>query len=199
MITDQLDFDTSDDLIATLLEDEHVNDSTIFTHHPQSNNPNISTAGLSAGVSGGSTSTSCPYTTYRSSNHGGFNNYGLAMIKTLFAWEHNRIALELKGEYGWANDEYLFQEARARVIALTQKITYSEYIPLFLAYPFTNFVEEYNSSVDATASTLFCTMAHRYAHSTSPDHMPLGGYYDEDGHPHYGGLSILFTPLMSHI
>ena len=172
-------------------------DSAIWDFY-NSSNDTISFAGLSSGISGGATSTSCPFVKYRDTNMGKRNNYAAMTMETLFAWEHNRIALELKQEYGWTNDEYLFQEARARNIALIQKITFTEYIPIFLAYPYTVFVEEYDSSIDATVSTLYCTLAQRYSHSAAPNKIPLSGYYDDDGQPHYGGL-LLFVSSISHI
>ena len=174
------------------MEGELPSDSTIFSIYNESNIPGISTAGATAGISGGSTSSECPFTSYSNTESDKFNNYPFYILKSLFTLEHNRIANELEDEYPGADDEWLFQEARARNIALFQKITYTEYLPLFIAYPFTVFVEKYNSSYDATATTLFCSLAHRYAHSASPDRIPFGGYHDAKGAPQYGGKSIMF-------
>jgi peroxidase len=61
------------------------------------------------------------------SGDGGVNsNPQLLLVETLFHLEHNRVAVELAHAHPDWDDETLFQEARRRVIAINQKITYKE-------------------------------------------------------------------------
>lgn len=50
----------------------------------------------------------------------------LTTLQTLFIREHNRWVGVLSAEHPEWNDETLYQEARRRVIALVQKITFDE-------------------------------------------------------------------------
>ena len=192
LITDQLSFGSADELVAALLEGNGTEfmQSSLWEFYELSTNTEISDAGLSSGISGGSTSTSCPFTEWFGTKEGESNHNNFQVLNALFSWEHNRIAKELREKYRVNDDEWLYQEARARNIALIQKITYTEYIPLFLAFPFTVFVHEYNSSIDASSTLLFCSLTQRYGHHSQPNRMPFGGYHDEEGKPHYGGIQF---------
>jgi len=86
----------------------------------------------------------------------------LALV-TLFLREHNRYCGVLATENPSWNDETLFQEARRRVVALMQRITYREYIPALLGQPLPLYAG-YDPTVDPTMSDFFCRVIMRYGH-----------------------------------
>ncbi len=57
------------------------------------------------------------------------------------------------------NDEQLFQETRARNIAIIQHITFMEYLPLLLGkFAIPVVVGAYNSTLNTDVSAMFCTV-----------------------------------------
>ena len=60
---------------------------------------------------------------------------GLSLLHTLFVLEHNAICDELKAQYGWTDDEWLFQTARLINAALMAKIHTVEWTPAILGQP----------------------------------------------------------------
>ncbi|KAJ3397571.1 Peroxidase mlt-7 [Lobulomyces angularis] len=87
------------------------------------------------------------------------------IFATLFLREHNRKARNLKKCYNetWT-DEEIFQKSRRWTIAVKQKITYEQYLPILLGSPLEQYVG-YNSSVNPAIDTFFSTAAMRYGHS----------------------------------
>ncbi len=59
-------------------------------------------------------------------------NPGLAAMHTLFAREHNRLALKIKALAWHKTDESIMNEARRYVVAEMQNIVYSEFLPAIL-------------------------------------------------------------------
>jgi cytochrome b involved in lipid metabolism len=91
-------------------------------------------------------------------------NPGLLALQGVFVLEHNRQARELKTANPTWDDERLFQEARKRVMAILQSVSYNEYVPLLLGEALPTY-SGYNPTVDASVSLEFAIAAYRYGHS----------------------------------
>ena len=90
-------------------------------------------------------------------------NTVLAAMHTLFVREHNRLCDELKAENPTWTDEQLYQEARRRVGAIIQAITYEEWLPtLGVKLPI---YSGYKSHVNPAVSVLFSGAAFRLGHT----------------------------------
>jgi len=87
----------------------------------------------------------------------------LTTLHTLFMREHNRIAQQLSETYPRWTDERLYQEARRRVIATEENITFNEWLPAIGVH-----LDEYNGynpNVKAQIMNLFSTASFRYGHT----------------------------------
>lgn len=91
-------------------------------------------------------------------------NPGLLALQGVFVLEHNRQARALKTAKPAWDDERLFQEARKRVMAIFQSVTYNEYVPLLLGEALPAYAG-YNPTVDPSVSLEFAIAAYRYGHS----------------------------------
>ena len=100
----------------------------------------------------------------------------LAVMHTLWAREHNRIASKLSSLNPTWSDESVFQETRRIVIAEIQHITYNEFLPNILnsttvsqyslAPLSSGFFTNYSSSLTSgPISNEFATAAFRMGHS----------------------------------
>ncbi|XP_043462068.1 peroxidase-like [Leptopilina heterotoma] len=99
----------------------------------------------------------------------------LAFFSVILFREHNRIADELARLNPHWNDEKLYQEARRIYIAISQHITYYEWVPIFLGennsyfyrliYNSTEYVNDYNPSLDASTSNEAATAIFRSFHT----------------------------------
>ncbi|GBC07612.1 hypothetical protein RclHR1_07570008 [Rhizophagus clarus] len=87
----------------------------------------------------------------------------------LFLREHNRLCDELFAIHGnsWDSETY-FQEARRRVIAFIQKITYYEYLGTALGTPLPKY-DGYKPDITPSIDTFFSTVTYRYGHSEVSD------------------------------
>ncbi|XP_071750194.1 LOW QUALITY PROTEIN: salivary peroxidase/catechol oxidase-like [Lepeophtheirus salmonis] len=102
----------------------------------------------------------------------------LAMIHTLFAREHNRIAGELKKVNPHWNDETIFQETRHIIAALISHINYNEFLPMVLGKEVmqqhdlillkNGYSNSYDTFTNPSASTVFVSAAFRFGHSLLP-------------------------------
>lgn len=102
----------------------------------------------------------------------------LAMLHTIFAREHNRIATELSKVNPHWSDETLFQEARHIVAALQQHFTYNEFLPMVMGSEGmkkhglqlldTGFFNGYDPKVNPSVTTAFTTAVFRFGHSLLP-------------------------------
>lgn len=91
-------------------------------------------------------------------------NPGLLALQGLFVLEHNRWARLIARKNPTWGDERLFQEARKRVRAIIQAITYNEYLPILLGGPLPAYTG-YKPGVDPSADLSFAVAAYRYGHS----------------------------------
>lgn len=96
-------------------------------------------------------------------------NPQLIALQTLFVREHNRIAMQLKAINPSWSDEKLYQEARRRVIAQVQAITYNEFLPALLGPNAMLQYQGYNPNINAGISNEFATAAYRFGHSMVGD------------------------------
>lgn len=104
----------------------------------------------------------------------------LLAMHTIWVREHNRLCDELKAANPSWNDEKLYQEARRRVVALNEVVTFNEYLPAILGDgaipPYTG----YKNNVNPTISNEFSHAAFRFAHSQTTVIMDR---LNEDGFP----------------
>ncbi|XP_026844152.1 peroxidase [Drosophila persimilis] len=104
----------------------------------------------------------------------------IALLQTLLVREHNRLVENLALLNPHYSDERLYQEARKISIAQFQKITFNDWLPLYLGrtytylngliYPVdpTEYVNDYDETVNAGAYAEFAAAAFRYAHTQIP-------------------------------
>lgn len=104
----------------------------------------------------------------------------IALFETIVLREHNRVATALKSLHTDWNDETLYQEARAIVIAEFQHITYKEYLPIFLGksvmtknnlMPKTSGFTQFSGKVNIAVLSSGISAALRFGHTNVP------GYY----------------------
>ncbi|MEM9015369.1 MAG: peroxidase family protein [Verrucomicrobiota bacterium] len=100
---------------------------------------------------------------------------GLTAFHTLFLREHNRIAREIynrdffgQNPSDTAVDEAIYQETRAIVAALLQKITYYEWLPALLGFDAMGPYEGYDPFTDPQIANEFSTAAFRLGHTMLP-------------------------------
>ena len=95
--------------------------------------------------------------------------FSLTIIHTLWLREHNRCAREMARINPHWDDERLYQECRAIVGALIQKITYVDYLPKIFGAPsyhlFVGPYPGYDSDVDPSIPNSFGAAAYRYGHT----------------------------------
>lgn len=90
---------------------------------------------------------------------------GLTALHALWVKEHNRIAHLLYYENPNLGEEGLYQEARRRVIALNQIITYNEFLPILLGENGLTAYSGYKPEVNPSIMNLFSTACYRLGHS----------------------------------
>ena len=92
-------------------------------------------------------------------------NVVLSSMHTIWVREHNRIADEITANDPSLSDEEIYQQARQRVTAQLQAITYNEFLPALLGNGALSEYEGYNSDVNAGIANIFSTAAYRLGHS----------------------------------
>ncbi len=104
-------------------------------------------------------------TLYVTGDTRGNENVELTALQALFLDNHNKIATELHKENPSWTDEQLFQEARKLNIAEYQSVIYNEWIPAVLGQNALPSYKGYNSSVNASISDEFSSVAFRFGHT----------------------------------
>jgi peroxidase len=89
----------------------------------------------------------------------------LISMHTLFVREHNWWCDTLAARHPEWDGDTLFQEARRRVGAEMQAITYNEFLPALLGKDALPAYEGFKPDVDPGISTLFATACYRFGHS----------------------------------
>jgi peroxidase len=96
-------------------------------------------------------------------------NIELAAVQTLFVREHNRIAGLIAAANPKLTDEEIFQQARRRVIAEIQAITFNEFLPALLGPAAPGRYQGYNPNVNPGIANEFSAAAFRVGHTLVGD------------------------------
>ena len=96
-------------------------------------------------------------------------NIMLTSYHTIFMREHNRMCEEIVKKAPNLQDEEIYQAARNYVVALLQKITYKDFLPLLLGPElYRKYIGEYQAydeEINPDIQTEFSTAAYRIGHS----------------------------------
>lgn len=125
-------------------------------------------------------------------------NIELTSVHTLFVREHNRIADGIAQKNPSLSDEQIYQQARLRVIAELQAITYIEFLPALLGQGALKPYRGYNPNVNPGIANEFSTAAFRIGHTLIDDTV---GFLDNDGHATREAVALkdaFFNPSLVH-
>lgn len=89
----------------------------------------------------------------------------LTAMHTLWLREHNRQANLIAAQNSGLTGDQIFEEARARVGALQQVITYNEFLPLLLGQNALSPYRGYNPNVNGTVTNSFSAAVFRVGHT----------------------------------
>ena len=123
-------------------------------------------------------------------------NIELLSLQTLFVREHNRIADQIAAGNHALSDEQIFQQARSRVIAEIQSITYNEWLPALLGPNALPAYHGYNPQTNPGIANEFSTAAFRFGHSLLGNDVE---FLDNNGQPVRGSVSLsqaFFNPTL---
>ncbi len=95
----------------------------------------------------------------------GNENIELTALQTLFVRNHNKIATSLLSLHPSWTDEQIYQEARKINIAEYQAIVFNEWVPDVYGKTALASYSGYKSTVNASISNEFATVAYRFGHS----------------------------------
>ena len=168
---------------------QQVNDITAFVDGSMIYGSDSTTAAVLRSFSGGKLNTSSGNllpldpatgnTFFKAGDIRANENIELLSMQTLFVREHNRIAQDLASKNPTWNDETLYQEARRRVIAEVQAITYNEFLPALLGSQSIKPYEGYKPNVNPDITNEFATAAFRVGHTMLGDDVE---FLDNNGH-----------------
>ncbi|HBE70180.1 MAG TPA: peroxidase, partial [Planctomycetaceae bacterium] len=123
-------------------------------------------------------------------------NPSLTAMHVLFVREHNRLAAEIAERDPSLDDEAIYQEARASVVAQIQAITYNEFLPALLGNRALGSYTGYDSTVDPTVANEFSTAAFRFGHSTLNDEIGFMGNDGTEVRDSMGLFETFFNPAV---
>jgi len=89
----------------------------------------------------------------------------LTAMHTLWAREHNRIARRIRTAQPGLDGEEIYQQARSKVGALIQAITYNEFLPALLGSDALAPYRGWDVAGDGSIAQEFSTAAYRFGHS----------------------------------
>jgi len=92
-------------------------------------------------------------------------NLLLTAMHTVWLREHNRLAGEIAADNPGLSGDAVYEEARARVGAMLQVVTYKEFLPLLLGPDALPPYAGYDDNVDPAVANVFSTAAFRLGHS----------------------------------
>jgi hypothetical protein len=95
----------------------------------------------------------------------------LTAYHAIWVREHNRLVSKMSYDNPSVDGETLYQEARRRVIALNQIITYNEFMPLLLGKDGLNPYTGYKPHVNPGIINEFATAGYRLGHSLVPSEL----------------------------
>lgn len=98
----------------------------------------------------------------------------LAAFHTLFAREHNKLAVEVKAAFPDWSDEKIYQLARQINIAQYQKIVYEEFLPALTGRVLPRY-RKHKKRVEPVSSVVFSAAAFRLGHTMVGDRIKLRG------------------------
>lgn len=107
-------------------------------------------------------------------------NVELTSLHTLFVREHNHVADRIAAANPTLDDEAIYQEARAWVIAEIQAITYNEWLPALLGNTPELTTGNYNPTLNPGLINEFSSAAFRLGHSLLGDGVE---FLDDSGAP----------------
>lgn len=92
-------------------------------------------------------------------------NVELTALQTLFVREHNFWADQIAKQNPKLNDQQVYDQARARVVAEIQNITYNQWLPALLGQNALPKYTGYDKTVNPGVANEFSTAAFRFGHS----------------------------------
>ena len=92
-------------------------------------------------------------------------NVLLTTMHTIWMREHNRLADEIASQNPSLSGDQVYEEARARVGAMLQVITYNEFLPILLGPDALPPYDGYDDDLDPRIANVFSTAAYRLGHS----------------------------------
>lgn len=101
-------------------------------------------------------------------------NIALTAIHTLFVREHNRLCDNIKSSNPNYSEEEIFQQARRQIIALMQKITFNDFLPILLGNNSISPYQGYNKNIDPSIATEFSTVGYRLGHTMISSTLDVG-------------------------
>lgn len=98
----------------------------------------------------------------------------LTAFHTLFAREHNKLAVEVKSAFPEWSDEKVYQTARQINIAQYQKIVYEEFLPVLTGRVLPKY-RKHRKRIAPVSSVVFSAAAFRLGHTMVGDRIKLRG------------------------